>query len=111
LRARDSLATEVALQTQKLQDRNQALRAQIERVLKSERAQRQAETRLRAIADSIPAMIGYWNRELRCEFANEAYKGWFHVAPEENHRHVDAKTLGSGIVREKRIQRPWRSRW
>jgi len=34
-----------------------------------------------AIADGLPAMIGYWNRELYCEFANERYREWFHLAP------------------------------
>jgi diguanylate cyclase (GGDEF)-like protein/PAS domain S-box-containing protein len=83
LRARDSLAAEVASQTRQLRDQNQTLRTQVIRVLASESAQRQAEGRLRAIANSIPAMIGYWNKELRCEFANEAYRGWFGIAPEQ----------------------------
>jgi PAS domain S-box-containing protein len=33
------------------------------------------------IINRIPAMIGYWNRELRCEFANEAYVEWFGISP------------------------------
>lgn len=35
-----------------------------------------------AIADRVPAMIGYWNCELRCEFANERYRDWFCIEPE-----------------------------
>jgi signal transduction histidine kinase len=35
-----------------------------------------------AIADRLPAMIGYWNRDLCCEFANERYRDWFRLAPE-----------------------------
>ena len=42
-----------------------------------------AEQRLRTIANQVPAMIGYWNRGLRCEFANDAYREWFGVAPEQ----------------------------
>ena len=35
-----------------------------------------------AIADRLPAMIGYWNRDLYCEFANERYRDWFRLAPQ-----------------------------
>ncbi len=45
---------------------------------------RQAEVALKAserftreIADTIPAMVGYWNRDLRCVFANQSYLDWF----------------------------------
>jgi diguanylate cyclase (GGDEF)-like protein/PAS domain S-box-containing protein len=31
----------------------------------------------------VPAMIGYWSRELRCEFANKAYREWFGRSPEQ----------------------------
>jgi PAS domain S-box-containing protein len=34
------------------------------------------------IADRLPAMIGYWNRNLCCEFANERYRDWFRLAPQ-----------------------------
>ncbi|WP_294770137.1 PAS domain-containing protein [uncultured Rhodoferax sp.] len=29
------------------------------------------------IADSLPGMVGYWSRELRCQYANAAYLAWF----------------------------------
>jgi PAS domain S-box-containing protein len=32
---------------------------------------------LQAIMDGMPAMIGYWNRELYCEFVNQTYAEWF----------------------------------
>lgn len=43
---------------------------------------RLTEERLRALTDQMPAMIGYWNSDLRCEFANEAYRGWFKISPD-----------------------------
>lgn len=29
------------------------------------------------LADNIPALIGYWDNELRCRYANNAYLEWF----------------------------------
>ena len=72
--ARDTLRGEVARQTQLLQQNNAELRSQVSKALESERAVREVEHRLRSIADNVPANIGYWNRELRCEFANQPYR-------------------------------------
>jgi diguanylate cyclase (GGDEF)-like protein/PAS domain S-box-containing protein len=73
LHARDSLQQEVASQTQRLSESNDILRVHVAQLLDSERTIRHIEHRLRTIADNVPAFIGYWDRELRCEFANEAY--------------------------------------
>jgi PAS domain S-box-containing protein len=48
-----------------------------------ERATRAAQERLHSITTHVPAMIGYWNRELRCEFANAAYGQSFGLPPEK----------------------------
>jgi PAS domain S-box-containing protein len=77
IRTRDRLAAEVSAQTRDLNDRNAALELQITQARESERQLRSAERRLRSIADSVPATIGYWDRDLRCEFANEAHRLWF----------------------------------
>jgi diguanylate cyclase (GGDEF)-like protein/PAS domain S-box-containing protein len=49
----------------------------------SEQKHTEIERRLQKIADSIPALIGYWNRELRCEFANDAYHAYFGIPAEQ----------------------------
>ncbi|MCJ7765861.1 MAG: diguanylate cyclase, partial [Thiovulaceae bacterium] len=38
---------------------------------------------LSSIIDDIPNMIGYWDRDLRCCYANNAYSEWFGKSPEE----------------------------
>lgn len=38
---------------------------------------------IRSIIDDMPNMIGYWDRDLRCRFANNAYLEWFGKRPEE----------------------------
>ncbi len=35
-----------------------------------------AERFIRAVTDNIPGMVGYWDSELRCRFANAAYGEW-----------------------------------
>lgn len=41
-----------------------------------------AEKFVRSLADNLPVMAGYWDTELRCRFANAAYKEWFGLSPE-----------------------------
>lgn len=38
---------------------------------------------IRSIVDNVPNMIGYWDRELHCRYANNAYREWFDKSPEE----------------------------
>jgi PAS domain S-box-containing protein len=44
---------------------------------------RGSEARLRLIADSVPAMIAYWDRDLICRFANQAHFAWFGIPSEQ----------------------------
>jgi diguanylate cyclase (GGDEF)-like protein/PAS domain S-box-containing protein len=38
---------------------------------------------LQTILDHMPAMIGYWDRNLRNRFGNQAYSTWFGISPGE----------------------------
>jgi diguanylate cyclase (GGDEF)-like protein/PAS domain S-box-containing protein len=38
---------------------------------------------IKALADSVPGMVSYWDKDLRCRFSNNAYMEWFGKAPEE----------------------------
>ncbi len=35
----------------------------------------------KGITDAIPGLVAYWDRALRCRFANPAYEAWFSSAP------------------------------
>ena len=82
-RQREALQLEVAQCTRELADSHASLHGHVVRVFDTERLLRQTEQRLRTVADCVPSLIGYWNRDLRCEFANEAYREWFGLAPEQ----------------------------
>lgn len=50
--------------------------------VRTEAELRLSEARSRLLADNIPGMVGYWDRELRCRFANKPYLEWFERSPE-----------------------------
>lgn len=71
------------------------------------------------VTSDIDAMLGYWDRDLRCRFANPAYHRWFGIHPREliglplqellgpiyelNAPHVRAALLGQTQVFERAI--------
>jgi PAS domain-containing protein len=73
----------VSRHTRQLQVANDALRTHVKRLVESERAARAAEQRIHSIVDGLPVMIAYWNRFLRCEFANAGYRSWFGLPPQQ----------------------------
>ncbi|MGE5471643.1 MAG: diguanylate cyclase [Bacteroidota bacterium] len=38
---------------------------------------------MKTLTDNIPGMVAYWNSDLRCAFANQAYFDWFGKTPEQ----------------------------
>lgn len=44
---------------------------------------REREAFTRSVINSVPSMIGYWGRDLRCREANDAYHEWFGKGPED----------------------------
>ncbi len=49
----------------------------------------QAQADLQAILDHTPALVVYWDRQLRNRFANRACLEWFGITPEQmRHRHI-----------------------
>lgn len=41
------------------------------------------ERQLKNILDHMPAMIGYWGRDLRNRFGNHVYYDWFGIDPKD----------------------------
>jgi PAS domain S-box-containing protein len=44
---------------------------------------REREKLLTTVTDNLPGIVGYWDRDLHCRFANRAYIEWFGRRPEE----------------------------
>lgn len=53
---------------------------------------------IRAITDAIPGMVAYWDKGLRCRFANHAYAQWFGRQPHELIDMSREELLGEHIV-------------
>jgi len=63
----------------------------------SEEKHTEMERRLQRIADHIPALIGYWNPDLRCEFANDAYREYSGLTPEQMIGRTFKEVLGEEL--------------
>ncbi|MFN4141828.1 PAS domain-containing protein [Aestuariivirga sp.] len=52
-------------------------RREMERRTKAEAVLRERERELQEVADAIPALVSYMNRDLRYQFVNKLYEEWF----------------------------------
>ncbi len=60
----------------------------------AEHALRESEARLRLVANSVPALISYVDREQRYRFSNRTYDDWFGIAHESMHGRTVAEVFG-----------------
>ncbi|GAB3385807.1 diguanylate cyclase domain-containing protein [Massilia agri] len=74
-----------------------ALMAERER---AESGRAASEKRLRLIADNLPVLISYMDREHRFQFGNATYEKWFGVTPEQLEGMPVSSLLGDGIAAE-----------
>lgn len=44
---------------------------------------KEKEQFIQKVTDSIPGLVGYWTKEMRCSFANQPYTEWFGRKPNE----------------------------
>ena len=51
--------------------------------LRSAKTLAERERFVRTITDAMPGMVAYWDKNLRCSFANHAYFEWFGKTPEQ----------------------------
>jgi diguanylate cyclase (GGDEF)-like protein/PAS domain S-box-containing protein len=53
------------------------------RVAAAAQAVQESERFTRLVTDHLPALVAYWTIELRCRFANGAYREWFGRSPQD----------------------------
>ncbi|HET8869221.1 MAG TPA: PAS domain-containing protein [Aquabacterium sp.] len=58
---------------------------------------------MRKLVDHVPSMLAYWDRDLRCRFANQAYKTWFGVDPEALLGKTIMELLGPDLYEKNRV--------
>src|SRR5918992_1192164 len=64
-------------------------RRSVQRTAAAEAALRESEERLRLVANNVPALISYVDREQRYRFSNRTYDNWFGFA----HERMQGRTL------------------
>ena len=64
---------------------------------RAERQLAQSERRMHVIADSLPVLIAYVDRDQRYVFMNRAYEAWFGIDPESARGRTIREVLGNEL--------------
>src|SRR5258706_473074 len=75
----------------------------LRRIAAAEKTARDSEERLLLVANNVPALISYVDREQRYRFSNQTYTDWFGIAHEEMAGRTVAEVFGEeayGRMRE-----------
>src|SRR5687768_3767532 len=72
-------------------------RRSIERTAAAEEALRESEERLRLVANNVPALISYLDREQRYRFSNRTYDDWLGIAHDQMHGRSVAEVFGAEV--------------
>lgn len=75
-------------------------RRQQEALVEAEANQARSSRELRTLVDTVPAMIAYWDRDLRCRFANDKYLEWFGRRPDAMRDLQIRELLGDALFRQ-----------
>jgi PAS domain S-box-containing protein len=90
--------------TQELQAAHDELLAAVDRQKEIARALRRSEQRLLLIADSLPAGIAYWDKDLHCLFANRRFAAAFGSDKQAMIGRPAAEVVGENTLNELRDQ-------
>ena len=94
-----------------IQRKNDALKASGERITRyRDQLKELVEKRTRQLADAnrflrtltnhLPSMVGYWDRDERCRFANPVYQQWFGRAPDQVIGNTMREILGEALYQQ-----------
>ncbi len=79
----ENLEELVAQRTAKLRQVNHNLQQEIQVRLEAEAALRRSEEQLRLVANGLPVLIAYVDKQQHYRFNNEAYQTWLGLSPQE----------------------------